>query len=159
MGHLIVLCTVRVINTRPKCSPCIQQALTHSLFLTVTDILVSRQLVYVHSCFHSFKNYLLSINRIPHFAIDYRDDPCVKMCRFLPLCNLQWRMQVDIRGGDFQEGHSIDWDLGEKQRTPEEKNSLGCFLTVFQCLHGTQRTLCTPESGGPNVLPKNFAAL
>ena len=40
------------------------------------------------------------------------------------------------------------------------QNSLGCFLTVFQCLHGTQRsTLCTPENGGPSVLPRNSAAL
>lgn len=39
------------------------------------------------------------------------------------------------------------------------QNSLGSFLTVFQCLHGTQRTLCTPESRGSNVLPTNFAAL
>lgn len=42
--------------------------------------------------------------------------------------------------GDFEEGHSIDWDWGVgggEWRTPEERILLAktLFLKVFQCLH------------------------
>lgn len=60
-------------------------------------------------------------------------------------------MQVDIRGGDFQEGHSIDWDLGKIEDSEDKILLAASWQSSSVCMELREDTLYS-ESRGSNLL-------